>query len=469
MKSVKCNACGAPQSKTENEKCIYCGNILGDDEFNSSLTDDFVLIKFEYINENYVKAQQLAEEYLKKDIFNIPCWAYKIASDFLTKQFRALPNNKSIELIPDVKKLEKSLRNLLELGILNSLSQQFLENIIFHCINKKLIPKDTKKFVKYDFNVSNNDEFWLDCKNLITFLKSEFSESFQINILASTNKYLSISYENLKEDLESNYEEGRSLSVALLSLQLHSSPAGFYKNRDNFFKIWVGCLNPLNDNSKTYIDLFFEMEYIRYKYYYFKEMCEYEFNTFSSTINRIRSENDLHRETTSFGVKKSIYNNFERDIKTIKNRWISFIDEIPVEFDTDTIFLKNFLDGEIKKFENYMESVAPYYKEADRKAKILIDEKERSLKPSTGLIKKDACFIATATLGDINHPDVIDLRKFRDEWLLKQTWGIKFTKWYYVYGSKAATIIEKSFFLKKVSYYILVKPTHIISRLFLKK
>lgn len=75
------------------------------------------------------------------------------------------------------------------------------------------------------------------------------------------------------------------------------------------------------------------------------------------------------------------------------------------------------------------------------------------------------CFIATATMGNYNHPVVIDLRIFRDEWLLKRKWGIKFTDWYYIHGSKAANVIEKYKFLKLVSFTLIVKPLQIISKL----
>ncbi len=80
--------------------------------------------------------------------------------------------------------------------------------------------------------------------------------------------------------------------------------------------------------------------------------------------------------------------------------------------------------------------------------------------------KNKGCFIATATMGSYYHPVVIELRDFRDNWLLKRQWGIKFTNWYYIYGFKAAKLIDKSFILKKMSYYLIVKPLHLITRLF---
>jgi hypothetical protein len=74
------------------------------------------------------------------------------------------------------------------------------------------------------------------------------------------------------------------------------------------------------------------------------------------------------------------------------------------------------------------------------------------------------CFIATAATGDYNNPIVMDLRIFRDNWLLKRDWGVEFTRWYYTHGPKAANIIEKSIILKRVTYYLIVKPLHLITK-----
>lgn len=79
--------------------------------------------------------------------------------------------------------------------------------------------------------------------------------------------------------------------------------------------------------------------------------------------------------------------------------------------------------------------------------------------------EKSGCFIATATMGDYDHPDVVRLRKFRDEWILNKSWGKDFVNWYYHYGAKAARVIEKSTFLKTLSYLLIVKPLVYISRI----
>jgi hypothetical protein len=74
------------------------------------------------------------------------------------------------------------------------------------------------------------------------------------------------------------------------------------------------------------------------------------------------------------------------------------------------------------------------------------------------------CFIATATMGSYEHPIVIELRRFRDNWILQKTWGKDFIEWYYHYGAKAAKFIEKSFILRKVCYLLIIKPLVSLSR-----
>lgn len=78
---------------------------------------------------------------------------------------------------------------------------------------------------------------------------------------------------------------------------------------------------------------------------------------------------------------------------------------------------------------------------------------------------KSNCFIATATMGSYDHPEVMELRNFRDNWILEKKWGEAFVTWYYHYGAKVSKTIEKSIVLKKISYILIVKPLVFISRL----
>jgi len=77
---------------------------------------------------------------------------------------------------------------------------------------------------------------------------------------------------------------------------------------------------------------------------------------------------------------------------------------------------------------------------------------------------KSNCFIATATLGNENHPIIIDLRNFRDNWLLKRSWGRTFIKFYYKNGPKTAKVISKNSIARIIILWTLIKPVHYITR-----
>lgn len=78
------------------------------------------------------------------------------------------------------------------------------------------------------------------------------------------------------------------------------------------------------------------------------------------------------------------------------------------------------------------------------------------------------CFIATATMGDYDHPVVYELRQFRDNWLLNKSWGQKFTEWYYRKSPKAAEYIQDSTALKTLTFTLIVFPLYCISKLIKK-
>ena len=52
------------------------------------------------------------------------------------------------------------------------------------------------------------------------------------------------------------------------------------------------------------------------------------------------------------------------------------------------------------------------------------------------------CFVATAAYGSYSHPDVIDLRRFRDEVLVRHAAGRAFIRAYWVVGPKLARLVS---------------------------
>ena len=90
--------------------------------------------------------------------------------------------------------------------------------------------------------------------------------------------------------------------------------------------------------------------------------------------------------------------------------------------------------------------------------------KEQARIRQTSTNQNSGCFIATATLGNYDHSLVLELRQFRDEWILTKTWGEGFVQWYYRYGAIAAKFIEKSTLLKSISFFFIVFPLVLLSR-----
>ena len=72
--------------------------------------------------------------------------------------------------------------------------------------------------------------------------------------------------------------------------------------------------------------------------------------------------------------------------------------------------------------------------------------------------KSSQCFIATAAYGNYEAPEVLVLRQFRDEKLLKTLSGRAFVKLYYSVSPFFATIISKSELLKKSVRQYFLEP-----------
>jgi hypothetical protein len=94
----------------------------------------------------------------------------------------------------------------------------------------------------------------------------------------------------------------------------------------------------------------------------------------------------------------------------------------------------------------------------DLEQKIIEEHPDWDTKPTKEQIKTNQCFIATATMGDANHPSVLLLREFRDTYLLRKSAGRLFVNWYYEIGPHAARVIARSRILRRISYWLVVRP-----------
>jgi hypothetical protein len=76
------------------------------------------------------------------------------------------------------------------------------------------------------------------------------------------------------------------------------------------------------------------------------------------------------------------------------------------------------------------------------------------------------CFIATAVTGSFNHPDVLQLRRFRDNYLLNRKIGQMVVKVYYIYSPTFAEKIKNKKALKGILHIWLIKPIATITKIF---
>lgn len=66
----------------------------------------------------------------------------------------------------------------------------------------------------------------------------------------------------------------------------------------------------------------------------------------------------------------------------------------------------------------------------------------RSYSSSSSKKSSEGCYIATMVYGDYDHPKVMILRQYRDEYLLKSFWGRCFVRVYYFLSPKAVEILH---------------------------
>ncbi len=78
----------------------------------------------------------------------------------------------------------------------------------------------------------------------------------------------------------------------------------------------------------------------------------------------------------------------------------------------------------------------------------------------------EACFVATAVMGDYNHPYVLELRQFRDRQLKPRVAGRAFISVYYRYGPILARMISRSPGLARLARHGLIAPAVSILRNF---
>jgi hypothetical protein len=207
--NTKCKTCGAPQQLNDTKTCIYCGDVLKSDELNEDLLKDFIPVKYEFSQGNYEKVIKLADNYLEKDLYNVPCWCYKIVSEFFYKS--------ELNVLYDFTILKNSLKSIIDLNIVSSLSQKIIENNIIS------IFEIIKKGHYASSSFRRFDEFKI-------YLFENFSEDF-CNICIKNYNSLFKEYVVEKNDFDINKRDPLFEEAAKLLVESNTASTSLIQRR----------------------------------------------------------------------------------------------------------------------------------------------------------------------------------------------------------------------------------------------
>lgn len=141
-----------------------------------------------------------------------------------------------------------------------------------------------------------------------------------------------------------------------------------------------------------------------------------------------------------------------RNITTLENIVHLTKDNIEGYKYWDSIHQVSGLHGVSQEYEKTLRNLM------DKAISTLREVDENYAAPTVTKKQADACFVVTATLGDANHPDVVLLRRFRDDWIATRSGGPSVITWYYRVGPHLAAWIEQSQRRRSVAYKLVVQP-----------
>lgn len=124
------------------------------------------------------------------------------------------------------------------------------------------------------------------------------------------------------------------------------------------------------------------------------------------------------------------------------------------ELTEENMKIKKIWDNSVEK----LKEIVPNIKIVNKSP--IVKEKNTSSNSGSG------CFIATAATGSYNHPTVLELRRFRDETLQRYELGKKFIQFYYKYSPSIAYYIKDKYVLRKLIYYVFIKPLSVLIKIF---
>ena len=419
-----CLSCGAPFNNAVNQ-CPYCGgNKIAEQEIQNSKSIEidklFKLALFEIKNANYYNALTNIDEILKLDLDQYYAWFLKIKCEFLM--------NYDFDCIGQWhQKNEIALKKLgdnyvIYLSDLESdkIIQEFASFIKSIFSRSRVIPNDASSDLLVNFLRPSQFYKLKSRGKTLEEIKRELSDE------DATQKY----NRTCKKNITAFFDSESETKKYALPFYTNSLFLELILKHDLLSKEILQLVldaNSKNDSAAAAKRLALMLPYVTdEKIKYIDQFIILKNKNLFKDVN-----NDRYKDNTPMS-SGTLFREFVNDL----------VNNFPSEF--------------IKSFEN---------------SGIVTSEIQKSLNTHFTVIKKlkdpkaksSGCFIATAALGDYNHPVVLDLREFRDNWLLKRQWGIKFTEWYYRHGPKAARLIKQSLFLRKIVFVILVKPLHILT------
>lgn len=409
---VKCSSCGSPQNINNQLICSYCGSQLSiENKSNESDVDSFELAVYKYNEGKYGKANKLFDDILYNNPSIFSAWVYMIFSKELKNEKDSFINLNRNDI--DIIFNKASSSNDIEL-----IEKLFLRNY----------EKECSLFISGNLVVTTTpflNEVLSSYKRLTSY-KIEHKIKFVENLIYLSQKC-------------SNHFISRIILHLIYSLDFP------LKNKESFSNLTSDFIIPFERvimlvpilkkdivNSEILISKIIELN---------NKILNQDFNSIDRGISF-----DLNNKTY-FSSKLEIAEN----IKTL-NDYLNFSELLINELKNAGLALnigvlpntsKNISKSSLNELTSKLEKL-----------------KNTRLKEENS----SKCFVATATMGNYYHPVVVDLRLFRDNWLLKRKWGVIFTNWYYKHGPKAARMIENSYLLRKITFLFLVKPLQIITK-----
>jgi tetratricopeptide (TPR) repeat protein len=424
MMGIKCSSCGSPQNINSQLICSYCGSQLNiNNESSETDVKYFELAIYKYNSEEYEEAYILFNDILSNNPAVFSAWVYMIFSKGLKKELKKETDTiinlkrKDIDLI--INKVNsindiELIENLLLRNYEKKCDLQIIGDVVF--LTTPLLDETLSSYKRMaSYKIEKKREF---VENLL-YLSEKFSDAFCSKIITHLIYSIDFPLKCKEWTLKSSFSF--LVSDYLIPIERIISLAPILKKDIENSELLISKIIDLNNNILNFALNFIDEKIEYYLNHKYLTLSEHTIQNYTENIKTL---------SDNINLSNLIFDQLQKTSLSFNGK---------ILHNSSTNLSKNSIDEITLKFE---------------KLKKISSKEENSKK----------CFIATAAMGDYNHPVVVDLRSFRDDWLLKQIWGVSFINWYYTHGPKAAIIIENSYLLRKITFLFLIKPLQIITK-----